>query len=341
MIGNPSEREAWRGISIQQRQRYIANELVISHPDFVLAVREIARMARRSRNERKGNAILVIAGSGQGKSFLAGYLLRLYPRIDVGEASKVPAMAFSIPSAVTPRLMGVAALSALGDPKANSGDSETVKARLLGLMAATGVEIVLIDNVQDIPERRHEGGIKHIGNWIRDLIDSAKVLVVLLGTPAALAVTNLNSQLRRRAVKQLFIRRFSIDTKVAFARFLRLLDELDKRLPMAEPSALCAPELAQRLYYATYGVMDYLLALVSEAVECAVAERRERLLREDFACAFDRLFRDSAKDLNPFSSDGPQRALDQRGEPFHRWFDSSNPEFPVSAGPPAASHESR
>lgn len=323
-------REAWRGVQIEERQRYIANELVVAHPDLVLALREIARIARRSRMEQKGYAMLVIAGSGQGKSFLTRYLAKRYPRRDDGEASKVPVLAFSVPASATGRLMGVAALGALGDPRANVGDSETVRCRLLALMAAVEVEIVLIDNVQDIPEKRREGGIKQVGNWIRDLIDGSKVLVVLLGTPAALLVTSLNPQLRRRAVKQLFIRYFDIEPISAFSRFMRLLDELDKQLPLAEPSALSKPDLARKVYFATYGVMDYLLGLVSEAVDCAVTAGREHLEMDDLAEAFSRLFRDAASETNPFRTGGPQRALDHPGEPFFKWFDSSNPRFPLS-----------
>lgn len=118
------------------------------------------------------------------------------------------------------------------------------------------------------------------------------------------------------------------------AHFFRLLNEIDQKLPLAELSELHTHERAVKIFYATFGVLDYIFQLLNEAVGFAVQKNREHLLDEDLSKAFEELFMDSGKGINPFSADGPRRVLTEEGEPFHNWYDRSNPT-------PAPSSETR
>ena len=329
MTASPTvDRKRWLGCPVEIRQRHMAQEILVAYPAFTQAILEIGRLSDRCRNENKGLATLLLAGSGTGKTFLARQLQQRWPSNHSGDVSHVPVVIFSIPSAPTQRSLGSALLKALEDPKCRQGDAAELLDRAVLLMRRVKTRIICIDNVHDIPERRGPAGIKHLGNWIRDLIDKSQALVVLFGTPAARIVTAANAQLRRRVPKHIYLPYFDIESKASLARFRRFLHELDKQLPLAEPSNLSEVALARRLYFATYGILDYVFQLLTEAVGAAVRDAREHLTSADLEAAFDRVFGESAIGINPFAANGPNRALDRKGEPFHEWFDSSNPKLP-------------
>jgi energy-coupling factor transporter ATP-binding protein EcfA2 len=80
----------WRGCRESARQRYMAQVLNINHPDFQETMDEIAELRARCKATKKGDALLVLAGSGAGKTHLATKLVRASPRDDSGLTSRVP-----------------------------------------------------------------------------------------------------------------------------------------------------------------------------------------------------------------------------------------------------------
>ncbi len=265
-----------------------------------------------------------MGGSGAGKTYLANHISNLMPRDDTGDVSKVPTVYFKIPSAPTQRGLAAALLTALGDPRPTGSAGEMSK-RAVKLLAMVGTEIIFIDDVQDIPEKRGQKGVVQLGNWIRDLIDASKCLVVMLGTFAAIDVVRGNDQLNRRAMRNQRLEYFSMTGSENIRLSLRFLDNLDKALPLAELSKLTAPETALRFIYATNGVTSLMLDVAKEAVCIAVKNGREQLLLQDFAEAFELLFGEHLHDTNPFLVRIP-RTLTKKDELFHHWFDTSNPE---------------
>ena len=317
------DKEQWRGQSVEARQRYMSKDLIIPHPTFLKALLEIERVAERCKNEDRGLAILISGNSGAGKTFLTRELKRRHPEDHSGTVSSIPILVFSVPLIITPRQCGASLLSALYDDRRGKGDADEIFNRAIHLIRNIGTRVICIDDIQDIPERRQAAGIMQIGNWIRKLIDESKCAVVLLGTPAGQRVVEKNSQLRRRTPKRVHISSFDIETPGALARYRRFLLELDKRLPFAELCGLSELDLSKRLYWATYGVLDYNLQLIAEAIPFAINSGKEAISREEFQSAFQQLFQDAAADSNPFSED--LRKLDREGEPFYEWFDTSNP----------------
>lgn len=319
----------WRNEPIAIRQRYIANELEVIYPSIVRIIGQIEDAVALCKSTGRGEAILVLGGSGSGKSHLVKMICRKRPPNHAGNISVVPAISFSIPAAPTQRSMASALLHSIGHPKSQRGTAQDLFERVITQVRAAKTEIILIDNVHDIPERRGSDGIMHIGNWLRDLIDASGCLVVLLGTPLARKVTESNAQLRRRVPTHMYLNYFSINDKADTTIFKRFLHELDKALPLAEECDLSAAEFMVRLWGATGGVQDYIFRFVSEAIRIAVSAGREKTLLTDFETAHVHIFRDAATEENPFSSSYP-RLLDKPGEPFHNWFDQSNPRLSKS-----------
>lgn len=318
-------RETWRGAAVEDRQKFMATSMHVSHPAFVRAAREIKRRMHRCKNEGQGAGVLVLAPSGAGKTHLCRILKRQWNDDVSAQITKVPVVKFDIPPKPTERAMGRAMLEAMGDPAWQKGTALDALDRIRVIVPKIGTRVILIDNVQDIPEKRLDAGIRQLGTWIRSVIEVSGALVVLLGTPSARKIVYANSQLKRRMTKQLHIDYFYIDTPVDFAHFKHFLSKVCEALPLADDVNL-QDDLVREIHFATFGIPDYIFQLFIEAVAFAVGDGREDLAREDFIRAFPVLHQDAVSvDGNPFSSNGPKRPLCEPGEPFENWFDSSNP----------------
>lgn len=314
----PLPKTNWKGVPLEKRMPFMNNEMFVPHPEMVVTIRTIQHRMKRCMIEGKGTAIFIEAPSGGGKSTLVRFFKALMPNEITDEETKVRVVAFSIPKLITLKGMDTALLAALGDPKAGSGTHYDLDKRAITLLERVGAEVIFIDNVQDIPEKRRAGGILQIGNWIRDLIDGGERLVVLLGTQDSKEILNPNIQLKRRCAAKKTINYFNPHEKIGLARLKRFLQEVDQRLPLAEFSSLGddSNKTTLQFAFATGGIQDYIFQILSAAVYQAVADGRESLSLEDLAKGYEETFQDISTGKNPFR-DEVTRLLDQEGEPLH------------------------
>jgi hypothetical protein len=312
-------KEAWRGECIEIRQAYIENDMCVLFPDVIRAVNEVKRLMKRSISSNKGRAILILCGSGGGKSHFIKLLKRIWPNEDADEATLIRIVGFSVPGSPSQERLTKALLSGMGESEWTA--KKVGIERPLKFIEPVGVWAIAIDNVHDIPEHKGTVGTRLATNWIRDLIEDCKRLVILLGIDGAREVVRSNPQLRRREPGILRIPYFEIESEKKLARFKRFLNEVDNLLPLAEASEL--EKFVKKIYWATYGIVDYIFKLLCEAVGVAVAAGREHLIEADLADAFDLVFRDAGTGLNPFLPEGPARVLDGVDEPFESWDDNA------------------
>jgi hypothetical protein len=236
----------------------------------------------------------------------------------------VPVVVFNSPLEPSRKQLGISLLKAMGDPVPKRADADDLLDRAVGLLKKVGTKTIFIDNIHDVPDRRGPQVVKGIGNWIRNLIDTSGCVVVLLGTPAAKEIIRLNGQVLRRVV-ELPIRLFEVKTNNGRELFKIFMRKLDEMLPLAELSMLDEPELAERICYASHGILDYVIELMTEGVLAARARESEKISRVDLAFAFEKRHGRHHRKINPFIDGGPSRPLDQFGEPFYCFFDSANP----------------
>lgn len=331
----PLPKSIWTNAPLEKRLRFMNNDMFVPHPEMAVTIRAIRQRMKRCLLENKGAAIFVEAPSGGGKTTLLRFFKTIMPDEVTDEETKVRAIAFPVPKVITLKGMDTALLTALGDPKAGSGTHYDLDKRAITLLGSAGTEVIFIDNIQDIPEKRRAGGILQIGNWIRDLIDGSRRLVVLLGTEDSKAILHSNIQLMRRCPAKKVIAYFNPRNHAGFSRLSRFLREIDERLPLAELSGLGDKdnEITQQFACATGGIHDYIFQILSGAVGHAVTAGREKLILKDLAEAFEETFQDVSKGRNPFRGE-IKRILDQEGEPLHGLLDSSSP-------PPSSSKTSK
>lgn len=311
-------KEAWARAPIERRLHFMHHEMFVPHPEMVAAIRAIIHRIRRCVLEDKGAAIFIEVPSGAGKTTLVRFLKAAMPDQVTDEETKIRVVAFSVPKTVTLKQMDQSLLAALGDPKAGSGTHYDLDKRSISLLKTAGTELILIDNIQDIPEKRRAGGILQIGNGIRDLIDGSRRLVVLLGTQDSRKILQSNIQLMRRCSAKRVISYFNPLEPSGLSRLGRFMREIDERLPLAECSGIGAmgSKTTQQFAYATGGIQDYIFQILSAAVYHAVTDGREKLSTEDLVFGFEDTFQELSKGINPFKGEA-KRILNQEGEPLH------------------------
>lgn len=314
----PAPKKFWERVPIEKRLSFLNNEMFVPHPEMALTIRAISQRMKRCLSENKGAAIFVEVPSGAGKTTLVRFFKAAMPDQVTDERTLVPVIGFSVPKVITLKQMDKSMLAALGDPKAGSVSRYDLDNRSMLLLHTAGTELILIDNIQDIPEKRRSGGILQIGNWIRDLIDDSRRLVVLLGTQDSRTILHSNVQLMRRCPAKRAITYFNPLDPVGLSRLGRFLREIDERLPLAELSSLGdkGNETTQQFAYATGGIHDYIFQILSAAVCRAVTENREKLSSEDLAAGYEDTFQELSKGINPFRGE-VNRVLDKEGEPLH------------------------
>jgi hypothetical protein len=140
--------------------------------------------------------------------------------------------------------------------------------------------------------------------------------MLALGIETAAEVMDCNRQLRRRAPGRLRIDYFSLNTTQEQKAWIRLLKHFDERLPMAESSELGRGDVANRLFFATNGILAYLAELLTAAMHASVLRDAEKLEMEDFRDAFETVHCGLGAIRNPFDPAFRMQPLIARGEPF-------------------------
>lgn len=324
----PLPKDCWVNAPLEARLKHMNNEMFVPHPEMTVTMLAIKNRIKRCLQEDKGAAIFVEAPSGGGKTTLIRYFKKNMPDEVTDEETKVRVVSFSVPKVVTLKGMDTALLLALGDPKAGTGNHYDLDKRAITLLTRAGTEVIFIDNIQDIPEKRRAGGILQLGNWIRDLIDTSRRLVVLLGTKDSRTILQSNIQLMRRCPAKKVISYFNVKDPSRLKHFARFLREIDKRLPLAELSGLgeANDQTTFQIACATGGIHDYIFQILSAALSRAVSDGRERISQEDLAGAFNETFQDLGIGLNPFLGK-VKHILDREGEPLYGLLDSGTPEL--------------
>ena len=315
-------KQAWKNCKLGDRLQKIT-AIIVPHPQFTHALEKIEERRVKVQTQSKGSAISVVAATGGGKTTLATKIQALNPDIHTKELTLRKAVYFSVPPRPSSAAMSSAVLEALGDPCWDKGKADALAKRAIHLLKECQTEIILMDNTHDIPERRKIKGVREVGNWVRDIIDSVPALFVSLGAEQGLDVFKANSQTRRRSPATVRIDYFNCTNPKGVSRLRRFLLELDILLPLAEMSNLSDFETTKRIWIATNGIPDYIMNLMTEALEYAVMDNREQITWEDLRKGMISLFEDACPaDLNPFSPSAKNiRLLDQAGEPFEAWLD--------------------
>lgn len=282
---------------------YIANNIYVAYPRFKEILTAIEECHHFSDLKDEPECLFLNGVTGTGKTTLFKSYATAYPRVETEEGSIVPVLSITIPSPATVKSVVTKLLWELGDPAYEKGVISNQTIRLIKLIEACGVSLIFLDEFQHFIDRDSAKVLQTVSDWLKDLILDTKVPIVLIGLPEAEAVFQVNPQLSRRFANRYNLRPFewAVDEGEEFRTFLHAI-ELE--LPLMEKSNLACKEMAWRFYYASDGIVAYVMKLIRYGTRLALKQGEEKLQLSVLAIAFDKYVQaDKPTKKNPFLSD--------------------------------------
>lgn len=246
----------------------------------------IDNLRERAKVLPEPSSLMVIGGTGMGKTTLLKTYLARNPQSLVENSIVRPVVYVSLPVKTTIRGAATALLQALevpGADKGTLGDRTHLIERHLKIQK---VEVVLVDETQHVVEASGEKNLPKVGDFFKDLSKKARVPFVLTGMPETKAIFEGNKQLKRLCRLE-NVGPFTAETNEEFLAFRRFLVSVDKELPFGGTSRFGDPDMARRIFVATEGKICHVMSLIREAAMLAIEGGSERVQFEHLQQAFD------------------------------------------------------
>ncbi len=283
----------------------IVNNLYVTYPRFQEILSAIEYCHQFSGGKDEPECMFLSGETGVGKTTIYKAYASKYPRLVNKEGTIVPILAVTIPAPVTVKTVVTKLLWQLGDPAYDKGSTGNQTIRLIGLMKDCGVELVILDEFQHFIDRDSAKVLRTVSDWLKTLILDTNLPIVLIGLPEAEQVLQLKSQsqLSRRFANRHYLRPFfwKSDGGKEFRTFLHLLES---SLPLQGASNLSDEYTTRRFYYASDGVVAYVMKLIRYGTYLALQQGQEQLDLITLATAFEKSVRaDKPDKVNPFLTD--------------------------------------
>lgn len=278
---------------------YIASNVYVLYPRFKEILAAIDDCHHLSNLKDEPECLFLKGETGAGKTTILKSYTQNYPRYQTADGTTVPVLEVTIPSPATVKSVVTKLLWELGDPAYDKGTTSNQTIRLIGLMKDCGVSLVLLDEFQHFIDRDSAKVLKTVSDWLKNLILDTKVPVVLIGLPEAETVFQFNPQLSRRFAARHNLSPFSWED--SGREFRTFLHAVESQLPLIEESNLACEEMALRFYYASDGIVAYVMKLIRYGTNLALKLGQEKLDLNVLASAFDKHVKaDKPHKKNPF-----------------------------------------
>lgn len=291
--------------------RLFVEQMLVSHTAFEEASKALNQAFNAAPFIKDPIGYFIAGESRTGKSRLLEEFLTAHPSIRGSEGLETPVVNIVVPS--KPSVKGVAAeiLRALEDPLAHKGTEQDMTARLLVLLRKCNVRMLILDEGQHLVDKSSKYVlIHHVSDWLKNLLNQSKVVVVIAGLPYAEAILAQNEQLRGRFVNKITLPRFDWQDERLRNEFLGLLagfkELMEEKLTLPD---LSAQELALRFYLASGGLTGYVFNILRKTVWHVIEDRRTNITLEDLDYGYQTMVNE--EDQHPVS-------------PFSRNFDMSD-----------------
>lgn len=293
----------------------------INFPSFERTVEEISLLHYRWRKSGVCEGLLIYGQHGSGKSTAINHYLKNFPRRRYSGITKIPVLLTLTPETPSVISLSDVILSSLGDPLATRGTAAMKLNRIVHFFKECGVEMLILDEFHHFYDTHRVQEGRRVSDWLKNLMNLTGVCVVLVGLPRSIAALNSNPQLRRRFSSPLHHREFGFVSEEEQREFRGLLHALELHLPISFKPSLSDPQVARQMYYATHGLVDYVVKIVDDSVAMSNASTGQEISCDHLVSAFKRkVWTDCPDWINPFMA-VTLRKLTQDREPFCDWDD--------------------
>jgi len=288
--------------------RNIVDTILVPHTAFEEATRRIEQCFTYADGASEPICIALVGETRTGKSRALEEFDVRHPNVRTADGLHVPIVRVKTPSQPTVKGLAELMLHAMGDPKFSVGTENVKTIRLKTLMRNARVLIVMIDEFQHFYDKGSHKIMHHVADWLKILVDDAKVALVVAGLPSCQAVLTQNEQLAGRFLSPIFMPRFDWQDEAQREEFIAILAAFHESLSQHfDLPALHGPEMAFRVYCGTGGLMGYLTKFLRQAVWNALDAGSSTIGLSDLLRAHDQ---------SVWAKDG----LDSLPSPFSRAF---------------------
>lgn len=197
----------------------------ITNP-FITNIFNLFDLLRKQRIQFGTTSCLLLTGeSGSGKSELAKKYCMNNPIFEENGSQVIPVLHYELRSISSPKDFLRGLLVAVGDPQQGQGarNQRELYERLIILLRTTNIELIILDEIQVIIERRSAKVITGIADLFKDLIEDAKIPIVFMGMPWSRYLIDSNKQLAGRISYRYIIPPYKISDDKARDNYRRLL----------------------------------------------------------------------------------------------------------------------
>lgn len=314
-LGQPNE------VKSNPYESYSVRHRIIEFPAYCETIRKIAQTHSRGRMAQVPSGLLITGQSGAGKTTVLEQYADNFSRREDEERTIIPVLLVVTPGTPTVKSLAEAMLHALGDPFLNKGSAEEKTRRIYRYLVECQVELLIIDEFHHFYDSRRRHDARQITDWLKNLLNVARIPVMIVGLPRSLFVIRMNEQLTRRFSSMFYLSPFRFSTDEQQREFRAVLKKIHSELPLNAPPFHDA-NLARRFFFASNGLIDYVAKIVDAAVLIAGETGHAELTTGILAQAFEEaVWYAVPETLNPFNSTSALRPLTKYGEPFALWED--------------------
>jgi len=223
------------------------------------------------------SCLLLTGESGSGKSELAKYYVKNNPVVEQAERTQIPVLHFELKAISTPEEFLRSLLVAVGDPQQGLGarNKGELYDRLVTLVNTTGIELLMLDEIQVIIERRSAKVVTGIADLVKDLIKDTEVPIVFMGMPWSKYLVDSNQQLKRRISYRYTIPPYRISQQDYRNDYRRLLKLLSDAYGFSDKIKLEELSMTLRCFSATNGNLAATSDLVCDAFMMSKMENKK------------------------------------------------------------------
>lgn len=286
----------------------VISNTVVAHKTFANAINtyDQAISAIGSMNNSVGFAL--VGDSRVGKTTLLTHLKNRYPAKRNEEGSVQPVAYCCVPSQPSLRGLALSLLKGLNDPLeavqkiTGEGGERALKSRAVKLIQECGVKVVIFDESQHLTRDPNNKTTYAATEWIKTLIDSTNVVLIMAGLNSTTNLFNQNEQLVGRCMSTVRLSRFDWMEETSRSEFFGTLQAFNQKMKHFDLPTLIDHDMAFRFYVATGGLLGYLSKLLTQIVWDAISEKRTVIQLEHFAVAYEKTMRvsDANNAINPF-----------------------------------------
>ena len=179
--------------------------------------------------------------------------------------------------------------------------------RLIRLLKAANTRVVSIDEFQHFVDKSSFKVLHHVADWLKVLVDQAKVGLIVAGLPRCHAVIEQNEQLRGRFLAPVKMPRFNWTDEVSRSQFVAVLASFHESISrFFDLPRFDTTNMAFRIYVGCGGLVGYVAKFLDQLVWNAAESGTTAIMLADFHTAHaEAVWRDEGKchGPSPFSKE--------------------------------------